>query len=100
MRTLRISVAVILLTLVCAIQAFCLAGEYDKGRLGNKDWPAGLADLLNSRERVYAYWFNWFDYFYYSGDTDAFNAFLKQYSRFEVTPHGWCFTSGMAASSD
>ena len=87
MRTLWISATVMLLALACAAPVFAVSGEYDKGPVGNKDWPAGLADLLNSQERVYACWVNWFDKFYYEGDTDAFNAFLKRYAQVDVTPH-------------
>lgn len=89
MRTLRTLIIVLLLALVCASTALPMAAEYDNGpvRGDHLNWPAGLADLLNSRERVYAYWFNWFDYFYYSGDTAAFNAFLKRYAQMGAASH-------------
>ncbi len=48
-------------------------------------WPAGLADLLNSPGRVYGYWMNGRDDFYYAGDTQAFNAFIAEYARLDGT---------------
>jgi len=50
------------------------------------EWPAGLAELLNREERVHGYWVNANDFFFFAGDTDAFNEFLEQYAALKNTP--------------
>lgn len=43
--------------------------------------PAGLADLVNRRDRVHGYWVNFEDVFFHRGDTAALNIFLEAYAR-------------------
>ena len=50
------------------------------------EWPAGLAELLNREERVHGYWVNANDFFFFAGDTDAFNEFLERYATLKNTP--------------
>jgi hypothetical protein len=42
--------------------------------------------LLNCEGRVYGYWLNGSDFFYYQGDTEAFNAFVAKYARLKGSP--------------
>ncbi len=88
MREKALSFAVLLVTLIWCISVFPMGGEHPAGvPMGQQpDWPAGLADLLNSAGRVYGYWVNANDWFFYAGDTDDFNDFLKRYSKLKDTP--------------
>jgi hypothetical protein len=51
-----------------------------------KSWPAGLADLLNSGGRVYGFWGFAYDAFFYAGDDEDFNEFVKRYAELKDTP--------------
>lgn len=85
-RMLALAIAVI--TLLFCASAFPLAANHPPGvPVGEyPEWPAGLADLLNSPGRVHGYFINSNDFFFYAGDTDEFNQFLEQYARLEKTP--------------
>ncbi len=82
-----ISVVVLIISLCCAA-ALALMADHEIGRPVNAQsgWPAGLEDVLNYPGRVYGYWINGRDHFYYAGDTEAFNEFLQQYAKLKVTP--------------
>jgi hypothetical protein len=62
--------------------ALGLGGEYPPGQpvFGTDAWPKGLVELVNSPLRVHGFFVNWQDFFYFAGDTDKLNAFLKDYS--------------------
>ena len=81
-----LSVFLFALLLCCA--AFPWASEHPAGvPIGqHPEWPAGLADLVNAAGRVYGYWVNANDWFFYEGDTGDFTAFLKKYSALKGTP--------------
>ena len=88
MTALRIWIAVMLLALVCAASALAVQANYGTGPVrAEANWPAGLAELLNSQQRVYAACVTFWDHFYYAGDTAAFNAFLKRYSQLASESH-------------
>ena len=48
--------------------------------VNNDKWPAGLAELVNSENRVHGYFVNWEDVFFFRGDTAGLNQFLAKYS--------------------
>ena len=78
MRTLMFIVALI----VCCTAAIGMGGGHPAGNVADRgEWPSGLAELINSRPRVGSYWVNANDFFLYSGDTAAFQAFLNGYSK-------------------
>jgi hypothetical protein len=85
-RMLALAIAVI--TLLFCASAFPLAANHPPGLpVGqNPEWPAGLADLLNSPGRVHGYFVNANDFFFYREDTDEFNRFIEQYAGLEQTP--------------
>lgn len=65
-----------------------LASEHPDGPItGNPDWPKGLAELINQESRFYGYFINADDYFFFRGDTEEFNKFLKEYTELEGFPH-------------
>jgi hypothetical protein len=89
MRQIILVLAILGLVVSCSASAWAMASEYGGPHspiIQQSTWPAGLADLLNDGKPVYAYWVNWMDHFYYSGDTEAFNAFLEKYSKLQGTP--------------
>lgn len=44
-----------------------------------KDWP-NLVDAINDKSRVYQFWVNGNESFYYQGDTEAANRVLKEFA--------------------
>ena len=80
--------AVALVCLTCCTCAFPMASEYQLDMMMRAADEGGwigqanpVRDLLLSQKPAYAYWVNSLDYFYYSGDTKAFNEFLERYSK-------------------
>jgi len=68
-------------------RAFALGGEHAPGQpVSCSLWPAGLADVVNSTNRVYGYFLNADDYFFFSGGSAALNRFLAKCSSLEGTP--------------
>ncbi len=88
MRKNAVPFVVVLITLMGSIPALPMGGDHPAGEpIGqHPEWPAGLADLLNSGGRVHGYWVNANDWFFYAGDTEALNEFLQKYSRLKGTP--------------
>lgn len=89
---LRLGAFLLLIVGIVAVicpPAFALASEYDLNRpIGQQpEWPGGVADLLNSQKPAYAYFVNFQDNFYYSGDAAAFNAFMERYGKLDGIPH-------------
>ena len=75
------------LILACSTCAFSLAMEYGPEPIVQpSSWPEGLADVLNSKSRVYGYLVNSQDLLYYSGDAATLNSFIKQLSELKDTP--------------
>ena len=87
-RTRITAAVVVLLSLAIAAKCYALAGSHPSGKLPlvHSDWPQELLDLVNSDGRVAGSWVNGADYFWYAGDTDAFNTFVKQYAELTQTP--------------
>ena len=89
MREARILLAVAGLTLTCSIGALAHAIEHAPGefvRQPSSPWPAGLERLVNQGNRVYGYLVNADDYFFFAGDTGAFNDFVTDYAELKDTP--------------
>jgi len=84
MRKTNIVIIAAGLALACCCSTFGLMSEYPPGPVGFPNGPAGLNDLLKNRDPVYGYFLNEFDSLYYSGDTEAFNAFVALYSKVKV----------------
>ncbi len=68
------------LSATAAGPACALASELPAGQTlyAASNWPDGLADLVNCRERGYGYFVNFWDHFYFEGDTASLNAFLRK----------------------
>lgn len=71
--------------LALAGDAFALGSDHpaDRPVIGTTNWPAGLSALVNSTNRVWGYFVNAEDIFFFSGDASQLTAFLRDYSRLE-----------------
>jgi len=79
--------AILLIILLYRAPAFAMGGDHPPGPVHAQDgWPAGLLELLNRDERVNGIWVNANDFFYFAGDTEAFNECLEQYAALKNTP--------------
>ena len=54
--------------------------------VSHEEWPEGLAELINTKARVCGFFINASDWFYFKGDTKAFNAILVAYAKLKDTP--------------
>lgn len=101
-RYLVFLITLLALSVVVCPSAFGLARSYDLSRPipQDSDWPAGLANLLNSQKPVHAYYVNFQDMFFYSGDSSAFNAFIERYGRLEGIAHTLVLHCGKAETRD
>lgn len=83
------SVAAALTVLTSAISAFGLEGEHMSGfPLGqHSQWHDGMADMLNCANRVYGFFDNFLDFFFFQGDAGDFNDFIARYAKLEGVSH-------------
>lgn len=71
----------------CCTVALALGASHPNDRpCSNKDWPAGLSDIVNTKARVCGFFVNANDWFYFKGDTKAFNSVLAAYGKLKDTP--------------
>ncbi len=77
-------------TIVVGLFAFAggnvlgMGGDYlDNQRVSELSWPAGMADLVNSTNRIGGLWVNAEDIFFFSGMATNFSTFLSAYSAIE-----------------
>jgi hypothetical protein len=84
-----ISVVVMVSSLVWWMPASALEGEHMAGfPVGQPpQWPRGMADMLNSPNRVYGFFFNFGDSFFFAGDAQDFNDFVRHYAGLEGVSH-------------
>lgn len=88
MRHNRFIPAIAALVLFCGIEAFPMGGSYPTDRpLHFNKGPKGLAEIVDTKNRVHGLWVNWNDWFYYSGDAKVFNGVLEKYAKLEGIPH-------------
>jgi hypothetical protein len=69
---------------LAARNVFGLGGEYPNGQtLRQPAWPAGMEDLVNTKQRVGGMFVNAEDIFFYSGTAPELSAFLEGYSKIQ-----------------
>jgi hypothetical protein len=75
--------SLIILPILLAGRAFGWGSDYPSDRPVSPQpgWPAGLANLVNSTNRVHGYFVNADDFFFYAGNAQAFAAFLAAYAQ-------------------
>jgi hypothetical protein len=94
------------LALGASIYGMRLTLPNDKPVVRQERWPAGVAELASSRNRVKSYGHNFgTDAYYYAGDAKAFNAFLGEYAKLKGIPllltiHPGLGVKGRAAQTD
>ena len=75
------TLAVAALVAVCIPNAAnALLDEYPDGPVSSPAWPEGWASLISQDSRVYGYFLNQSDCFYFAGDTAQCNSFLADYA--------------------
>jgi hypothetical protein len=96
------------IVLACGVSIFAMRFTMpnDKPVPRQDRWPAGLAELASSRNRVKSYGLNFgADAYYYAGDAKAFNAFVGEYAKLKgvallLVIHPGLGTKGRAAQTD
>jgi hypothetical protein len=53
----------------------------------NPEWPNGIEVLIKLSSRVYSVWVNGDEKFYYEGDVQAVNSFLKSFAAIKIPVH-------------
>jgi hypothetical protein len=97
---------VIVLALGSSIYGLRFTFPSDKPVVRQERWPAGVAELASSRNRVKSYGLNFgSDAYYYGGDAKAFNAFLGEYAKLKgvalvLVIHAGLGVKGRAAQTD
>lgn len=88
MKNFLITIMVTACILALCVWALSMATEYGPGPIRHQpSWPAGLAGVLNSHERVYGYWVGHSeDHIYYAGNATEFNAFIQRLYALEGAP--------------
>src|SRR6516164_11184447 len=71
--------------LLSCVGALALGSDYPAGTpvFGPTNWPKGLETLINATNRVWGYWVNQEDVFFYSGNASDLTVFLQDCSRIE-----------------
>jgi len=63
---------------------FGMGGDYPNDRpVAEPSWPKGMADLVNTTNRIGGLWVNAEDFFFYSGTATNFSVFLAAYAAVE-----------------
>ena len=76
-----------LTSVICAIifagwKSFGMGSDWPTSSNVNlPQWPLGISNLVNSTNRVHAYWWNTEEFFFFSGSTTNFTSFLQDYSK-------------------
>lgn len=87
---------IMLVILAHSVPAFARGGSHRPGPVhAQDDWPTGLVELLNRGGRVNGNFINANDFFFFAGDSEAFNAFIKQYATLKNTPLRLILHSGV-----
>ncbi|MFO8013015.1 MAG: hypothetical protein R6X20_06880 [Phycisphaerae bacterium] len=70
-----------------AAPALGMGADHPNDRpVSHEEWPDGLAEIINTKARVCGFFINASDWFYFKGDTKAFNAVLAAYAKLKDTP--------------
>src|SRR5215469_4322524 len=71
--------------LVIGSDAFALGSDYpaDRAVTGPTNWPPGMGTLVNATNRVWGFFVNAEDIFFFSGGASQLTTFLRDYARLE-----------------
>ncbi|MBS0202612.1 MAG: hypothetical protein JSS49_06900 [Planctomycetes bacterium] len=89
------SVLAVSLTLpaLCFALLYTVEGNAPQSAENYKRWP-GFVDVVNQPSRQQLVWCNGAESFYYSGDTQALNAILRDFAKVECPTHTVIFRPG------
>lgn len=88
MRSWSVVLGAVLIVLVPVASILGLGANHPKDyRVTDQDgWPKGLAALVNDSSRVHGFFINANDFFFYSGNSEAFNVFMERYAKLTDIP--------------
>jgi len=87
MRLCCVSAIACLVLAAAASPALALGASHPNDRpVSHDEWPKGLAEIINTKARVCGFFVNANDWFYFKGDTKAFNKALAAYGKMKETP--------------
>lgn len=78
---------------LCFALLYSIAGNEPQSAENYKRWP-GFAAVVNQASRQQLVWCNGSESFYYSGDTTALNAILRDFAKVECPTHTVVFRPG------
>ncbi|HUU92158.1 MAG TPA: hypothetical protein VM238_13235 [Phycisphaerae bacterium] len=85
-QAVRLILGCIAMAACCTVALALGASHPNDQTCSNKEWPAGLSDIVNTKARVCGFFVNANDWFYFKGDTKAFNGVLAAYGKLKDTP--------------
>ena len=85
-QAVRLILSCIAMAACCTVALALGASHANDQTCSNKEWPAGLSDTVNTKARVCGFFVNANDWFYFKGDTKAFNSVLAAYGKLKDTP--------------
>jgi hypothetical protein len=80
MKVVAVAAAVALLAVPATALALAEGGEGNAPRVKQPEWAEGVIDVVNLKSRVYYFWVNGNENFYYRGDAKALNEALRTYA--------------------
>ncbi len=83
MKRIFVLSSAILIPTVCFALATSEVGNKPLSKANYTDWP-GLVDAVNDKSRVYQFWVNGHESFYYVGETASANRVLKEFAETKV----------------
>lgn len=82
--SLRLVFIVIALSLFAGTRStFALGADHAKQAVSASSWPKGMSNLVNSPERIHGYFVNAQDVFFFGGDQEHFDQFLRDYAKID-----------------
>ena len=82
-------------------RAYGLGGNYPNGQpVGERSWPKGLSDLVNTTNRVGGLFVNEKDWFFFAGTKTNFNAFLTDFAKIQGIEHRLVLQDGAGEAFD
>lgn len=91
--TAVIATSLALLPTLCSALLYTVAGNEPQSAENYKRWP-GFVAVVNQSSRQQLVWCNGSESFYYTGDTTALNAILRDFAKVECPTHPVVFRPG------
>jgi hypothetical protein len=82
-RELKFQLVLFSAVLLAAANIYGTGSDHSTNAIVEPSWPKGMAELVNTTNRVHGYWVTASDVFFFQGGTNEFNAFLQAYSKID-----------------